>query len=205
MKKVALTLVVLVLLTPAAAVAFIYSGLYNVAATAEHIGIVSWGLDTLSDRSVSVHARGISAPNLDDMSPDEGLEHFRAMCVTCHGAPGIERSETGQGLYPQPPDLTISAQELSSEELYWVTKHGMKMTGMPAYGPTHSDAQIWSLVSFLKTLPELSADSYREKVRLTGLESEAHEHSEDHHGEEPEHEIDDDDEHDEHEGDPHEH
>lgn len=78
----------------------------------------------------------------------------------CHGAPGVERTETGQGLYPQGPDLAEEAGEYSDGALFWVIKNGVKFTGMPAYGPTHSDEEIWGLVAFLRRLENTSAQEY---------------------------------------------
>jgi mono/diheme cytochrome c family protein len=46
--------------------------------------------------------------------------------------------------------------------LYWIVKHGVKMTGMPAFGPTHSDERLWTIVAFLKQLPQLSPEKYAE-------------------------------------------
>ena len=90
-----------------ALVALIYSGEYNVAASKPHYPVVEWALATTMERSVRDHAAGIEVPPLSDSALlRTGFEHFEAMCVTCHGAPGVERSEIGKGLTPQPPELS---------------------------------------------------------------------------------------------------
>ena len=82
------------------------------------------------------------------------------MCESCHGAPGKKETELAKGLNPPAPDLSESGQEMSSEQLFWVTKNGIKMTGMPAWGRTHSDDILWSLVAAIKKLHEISPEEY---------------------------------------------
>ena len=47
---------------------------------------------------------------------------------------------------------------------FWVIKHGLKMTGMPAWSLGHDDAIIWSIVAFVTRLPGLSAEHYKDMV-----------------------------------------
>jgi mono/diheme cytochrome c family protein len=81
------------------------------------------------------------------------------MCVSCHGAPGVDASPVGEGLNPPAPDLTLARiQERSDGELFWLVQNGIRMTGMPAFGPTHRDEEIWEIVAFLRHLPELTPE-----------------------------------------------
>jgi mono/diheme cytochrome c family protein len=140
---------------------FVYSGAYNVAATEDHTAIGRWLLNTAQHRSVAVRAGGMApAPAFDSALVAHGFEHYRDMCVVCHGAPGVERGEFGQGITPTPPDLSEEAAEWSAQELFWITKHGIKMAGMPAFGPTHSDEEIWGLVAFLQEMAGMSDEEY---------------------------------------------
>jgi hypothetical protein len=66
----------------------------------------------------------------------------------------------GQGLNPPPPDLADSAAHMTPAELFWVTKNGIKMTGMPAWGATHADEALWPVVAFMTRLPELDGAGY---------------------------------------------
>ena len=59
-----------------------------------------------------------------------GTEHFAEHCAVCHGAPGVPKGDNANGLYPQPPDLAITAKRYTGGELFWIIKHGIKMTGM---------------------------------------------------------------------------
>jgi mono/diheme cytochrome c family protein len=168
--KILLTVVATLAILAALFVAFVYSGVYDVAATAPDSGLVAWALETTAHASVERRAEEVEVPPLD--RPEqlaEGLVHYHEMCVTCHGAPGVPASEIGKGLNPFPPELAEEAGEEGPEELFWIVKNGIKMTGMPAFGTTHSDEQLWAIVAFMRTLPETSAEEYAQAVRDAGL------------------------------------
>jgi mono/diheme cytochrome c family protein len=96
------------------------------------------------------------------------LPHYREMCVTCHGAPGVDASEIGEGLNPPPPDLTLPrVQGRPDGELFWIVSNGIRTTGMPAFGPSHKPEEIWKIVSLIRHLPELTAE---EQKALKGAE-----------------------------------
>jgi cytochrome c553 len=161
---------------------FIYSGWYNVAATSKHTAVTLWVIETTMDHSVSNHAGGIEVPNLDDSAMIAlGFTHFDETCIDCHGAPGIGSDEFAEGLYPSAPSLADHEGDWSAAELFWITKHGIKMTGMPAFGVTHSDDDIWAIVAFLQKLPDLGYYGYlnmREQAEASG---ESHEEDEEDH------------------------
>ncbi len=156
-------------------VIFVQSGLYNVSTLSPDPGPLKWIFSTTSDNSVKHHAQAIVVPQevkalsegtaSNDSPSDssmiaEGFDHYNDMCVTCHGAPGIDRSEAGQGLYPQPPDLVKSAKELPPQNLFWVIKNGVKSTGMPGFAKTHSDSKIWAMVAFLEKMKNMTPQDY---------------------------------------------
>lgn len=144
------------------------SGLVDVAATAPSLPGVPWLMETTRDHSVARHARGIVAPaDIDDPARRQrGLVHYAHMCAGCHGAPGVKESPVGQGLEPPPPELARGHPgRAHPERTFWVVKHGIRMTGMPAFGKTHSDAEVWDLVAFLRELPTLSAQDYARQVQ----------------------------------------
>jgi mono/diheme cytochrome c family protein len=142
-------------------IGFVYSGVYNVAATRPHSGAERWFLRTLMERSVRGHADEVpAAPAESEELLAAGFHHYDEMCATCHGAPGIDRSEIGEGIEPEPPDLAEVADRWTLPETYWITSQGIKMAGMPAFGPTHSEAEIWGISMFVKRLPEIDAADY---------------------------------------------
>ena len=155
----------LVLLGAAAAMA-IYAGLYNIAADVPHPQPVYWLYETVRDRSVAARARDVVVPtDLDDanrISTGAGL--YAEMCSGCHLAPGMKRTEISRGLYPRAPELRRQT-DLAPAEQFWAIKHGVKMTGMPAWGVTHDDELLWDVVAFVRKLPELTAEQYQTLVR----------------------------------------
>jgi mono/diheme cytochrome c family protein len=148
-----------------ACLVIVYAGLYNVAADIPHTKLVYGLMETSRDRSIAVHAAGIAVP--DDLAdPDRiasGAGLYAEMCAGCHLAPGMKRTEISRGLYPRAPKLAREI-DLSPAEKFWVVKHGIKMTGMPAWGVTHSDDLLWDMVAFLQKLPELTPEQYRSLV-----------------------------------------
>jgi len=132
----------------------------------------------IRDRSIEVRSRDLKVPDLQDRALIAmGAGHYAEMCADCHRAPGAAESEIRSGLYPQPPDLTRFAPDPA--EAFWVIKHGIKMSAMPAWGVTHDDAAVWAIVAFLQQLPTLDADAY---PALTEASGEGHEHADHMHG-----------------------
>ena len=144
---------------------FIYSGIYNMSATAHHSKLTLWMINTLRDNSIKYYATdsNLKTPDLSDSSLIKiGFVHYREMCAGCHGAPGIEQSEIiVKGLYPHPPKLTRAVKDWTPRQLFWITKYGLKMTGMPAFGTTHSDDMIWAMVAFAEKLPTMTKEQYQ--------------------------------------------
>jgi len=163
---IALLLGIAILGIVGAAALVIFSGIYNVAADAPHSQPVYWLMQTSRDRSIAAHAADIVAP--DDLADPEriasGAGLYAEMCSRCHLAPGMERTEISRGLYPRAPELHRGV-DLTPAEEFWVAKHGIKMTGMPAWGVTHSDKLLWDVVAFLQKLPKLTPDQYRTLVK----------------------------------------
>jgi mono/diheme cytochrome c family protein len=124
----------------------------------------------------SVARRAPRTPNPQAASPEvwrAGLAHFKENCVMCHGAPGVDESEFGQGLNPPAPDLTLPAiQKMTDGELFWIVSNGIRMTGMPAFSPTHKPEEVWKIVSFVRHLPELSDEE--QKALKAGAEEAGH-------------------------------
>ncbi|MDH4054789.1 MAG: cytochrome c [Gammaproteobacteria bacterium] len=160
--KIISTLLVVAALAILGAVAFAYSGIYDVRASTPHSGLVHWLLSTTSHASIERQSNDVQVPNLSDPTMARaGANDFAAMCVGCHGAPGKDPEAVGQGLNPAAANLAESAEHMNPAELFWVTKHGIKMTGMPSWGATHDDDALWPVVAFMTTLPDLDADGYQ--------------------------------------------
>jgi mono/diheme cytochrome c family protein len=165
MRAALASLLVAVLVVVLGAGAVFYTGVYDVAATTPHWPVARTILETARLRSIKAHAAGTAAPpGLDDPAKVLiGVAHYAAHCAVCHGAPGVPRGDIGRGLYPPPPDLAKTTPLYSPAELFWILKHGIKMTGMPAWSD-HSDEELWGTVAFLEKLPGMSEQDYARLV-----------------------------------------
>jgi mono/diheme cytochrome c family protein len=167
MKNVVITVVLVLAAEVLAAVLLAKAGAFGVAATSNNPAFLDWLLVTDRDAVTEGHARGITVPSLDDEAMvRRGLEHYDGMCVGCHGAPGVAPAPPGKGLNPRPPALAKMGTMSTADEAeaFWIIKHGIRMTGMPAFGPTHRDDQIWDMVAFLARLQHLNPEQYRTLV-----------------------------------------
>ena len=163
MRTVVLVLIAVLASVLIGAGIFIYSGAYSVAASEPHSRFVDWMLRAIRTHSVAAHAKTLNVPSqsaLDSMLK-EGFRHYRANCVECHGAPGVKPGEVAQGLNPAPPEFAQANAALDAREVFWVAKHGIRMTGMPAWGATHRDDELWAVTAFVLRLPTMSVDAYR--------------------------------------------
>jgi hypothetical protein len=139
-----------IVLVVAVALIVIRAGVHNVAATEPHRDLTNRVLSTMMDNSVRRQASGIElSPSFGTPDLDDGFEQYQAMCVACHGAPGVKKSDVGEGLNPPAPNLSDTAADLSPQGVFWVPMNGIKMTGMPAFGPTHDDKTLWNLTAFV--------------------------------------------------------
>lgn len=150
---------------------FAWSGIYNIAATKPHWAITLSFIEMLRDRSISARSDDVSEPTSNDTELMEAaFPHYHGMCRLCHGAPGFQPEEFAKGLYPQPPSMASGhvQKERSQEEIYWIVKHGIKMTGMPSFGVTHSDPELHGLVALTMEIPQISPEEYRTQVQKMG-------------------------------------
>jgi mono/diheme cytochrome c family protein len=141
--------------------AVVYTGVYNIATTSQHLQPVYSVLEGTMRQSVRLRARGIAEPPLaDEGMALRGAGCFRDKCVQCHGAPGVAQSDIGQTMQPLPGPLVDAPRHWRARELYWVTRHGIKMSGMPAWQHRLSERELWEVVAFLQRLPSLDALQY---------------------------------------------
>ncbi len=171
-----LTAAVTAALTTAAAVVVgavvVMGGLYDVSASTQHTQAVYSLLEITFEQSVRRRARAIEAPALDAPAlVERGALCFRDHCLACHGAPGVAPGPAGLAMQPAPGPLVDAARLWRARELYWITRHGIRMTGMPAWGHRLPDADLWALAAFLGRLPELSPAAWTTAQRaLEGLQ-----------------------------------
>ncbi len=150
---------------------FLFLGIYPMGADVPHYKTTTWALTTLRERSVARASRDINVPPLENADLLlAGGPDYNEMCASCHLKPGVDQSDLSIGLYPQPPNLVLHSAEEDhnhgdlqqiARRQFWIIKHGIKASGMPAWGPTHNDERIWAMVAFLQKLPELTPEQYQ--------------------------------------------
>ena len=145
--------------------AWVYTGLYDIAADQPHWGVTSKLITTLRDRSINTRAEKIVIPgNLSDAGlVKRGAAQFAAMCSSCHTGPGEQPSDLNEGLYPKPPDF--GKVRIEPARAFWIIKHGVKMSGMPAWGGSHDDDLIWAMVGFLQKMPQTTPAQYKDLTK----------------------------------------
>jgi len=161
-------LMVSLLVALVAAWGYGFSGFYPIGADVPHNGLTYWALETVRERSIARASENIDVPG-DLQLPGRllaGGADYNGMCAECHLQPGKLQSDFTLGLYPRPPDLTRAADEhagnsTQARRQFWIVKHGIKASGMPAWGATHDDERIWNMVAFLQRLPELTPLQYQ--------------------------------------------
>ncbi len=152
------TLVVVAVLAIIGGFAFIYSGTYDVSASTPDNAFVAWAMHTTSDASVGARLGANKVP-ADIAKPEmiaAGGKLFVQNCVVCHGAPSVAPTHVAMGLNPSPPDLYKATRQPDPQENFQFIHNGVKMTGMPAFGPSEGADHVWQLVAFLNKLPGIS-------------------------------------------------
>ncbi|HET6181075.1 MAG TPA: cytochrome c [Candidatus Sulfotelmatobacter sp.] len=155
MKPLLLGVVAAFVILPAAGLAYFTMGL---AETASDARPPAWETRLMRDTvhaSVRRSASALQAPtpeSLEDSMVEGGKLYFLG-CMGCHGEPG----KPGEDLvhYPRVPQLPQVGTQYSEAEIYWIVKHGIRMTGMSAYGPFYSEKQLWEIASFVRRINNL--------------------------------------------------
>lgn len=160
--RAVLGVLVLLVVGAVALAAWLYSGSYDISALGEPTPVVDRVADIAKRQSVRAHAQHIDAPPLaDPILVEDGARHYRDLCAQCHGAPGVEAHPFATAMHPAPPDLVKEPGGWTPSQLFWITRNGLRMTGMPAYQRSLVDGEIWAVVAFLDQLPTMGAAKYQ--------------------------------------------
>ncbi len=166
--RILLGVIAAALVLAAGAAGFVYSGLYDIAATDQHTAPVFWLLKATMRRAVQHHARAVDVPPLDDPALiARGRALFVANCSRCHGAPGSAPEPFALGFRPAPANLANTGIGWKPAQLYWTIKHGMKLTAMPAWEYRLPDHDLWAIVAYVQRLPYETPRAFREALRAS--------------------------------------
>lgn len=141
------------------------AGIIPIKASSGHWAITAWFLHFTMRRSVATHTLGLQVPALDEPGLVlKGAGHYEIGCRPCHGSPDLRHPRIAQHMTPHPPYLPSQIPAWEPAELFYLVKHGVKFTGMPAWPAQQRDDEVWAMVAFLRTLPTLDAAAYRRLV-----------------------------------------
>lgn len=150
-----------------------WSGFVSIAASSGHWSVTRWFLGWTMENAVETQSIPVSKPkDLDLGDPalvQRSAGHFATGCAPCHGAPGVPQSPVVEAMTPSPPRLEDKVGEWSDEELFWIVKHGLKYTGMPAWPTQRREDEVWAQVAFLRALPEMTREEYADLALGGGL------------------------------------
>lgn len=148
------------------------SGVVPIKASSGHWPITAALLDFAKRRSVNTHTLTVTPPPLDDQRMVlRGAAHYDFACEPCHGSPAVQQPRIAASMTPKPPDLRAAVLSMAPEELFYIVKHGIKFTGMPAWPTERRDDEVWAVVAFLRQLPKLTPAHYDELTGATGATS----------------------------------
>ncbi|MGE3509071.1 MAG: c-type cytochrome [Vicinamibacterales bacterium] len=135
-------------------------------ASSGHWAITAWLLDFAKVRAVRTQSMLVDVPPLDEERLIVmGAGQFEGACLPCHGGPGIEQPRIAGGMTPRPPNLAETVRRFAPAELFYIVKHGIKFTGMPAWPAQGRDDEVWAVVAFLRTLPGMDVRAYEALAR----------------------------------------
>jgi cytochrome c553 len=138
------------------------SGIIPIKASSGHWAVTRWFLNFSKERSVSTHTLGLEVPPLDEPGLVlKGAGHYETGCRPCHGNPAVPQPRVAWKMTPSPPYLPPRIPKWEPDELFYIVKHGIKFTGMPAWPALGRDDEVWAMVAFLRRFPELDEEEYR--------------------------------------------
>ena len=155
-RKVLLGAVLMLVILLLSALAVMRLGLVAVNADGTHSSLEARIMPLALRASIVRHASGETNPiSVNEENLKAAVSTYRTTCARCHSTPGGNPSIYGQSFYPPAPQLLGGMSSYSDSELFWTIKHGIRNTGMPAWGSMLSDDQIWQIVSLLKNSQDL--------------------------------------------------
>jgi mono/diheme cytochrome c family protein len=159
-----------------------------------HLGLYPIGADNppggleraLASRAMDVYASkhkpegnnptAITAENLT-----EGAKEYEEHCAFCHGGAKAKVSPMQNKFNPPAPQLIDRIPHDDDAWLFWVTKHGVRMTGMPSWDGVMSDEEMWKVIAFIKHSDKLPPETQAAWQQLASTPGEIEEHTAEQH------------------------
>jgi thiosulfate dehydrogenase len=108
------------------------------------------------------------APSGVPVPPDEanllaGAQLYQEHCAVCHGLKGQPETAIAKGMFPKPPQLFEGhgVTDDPAGETYWKAKNGIRLTGMPGFGASLSEQQLWQVSLLLAHADKLPSSAQK--------------------------------------------
>jgi thiosulfate dehydrogenase len=137
-----------------------------------HLGLYPIGADnppgslerSLAGRAMDVYASkhkpaGGNPVQLTPAALAAGAKDYEEHCAFCHGGARAKISPMRDKFNPPAPQLVNRIPHDDDAWLFWVTKHGVRMTGMPSWDGVMSDDEMWKVVAFIKHSDKLPPEA----------------------------------------------
>ncbi len=168
LKQRLIDLAVLILVVGVLVAVVVVSGIFPIKASSGHWAITDATLQFASKRSIQTHSLGIRVPPLDEPEMIRlGAATYASNCAWCHGSPLELHPIVPSAMTPHPPSLMDSSAKWKDRELFYIAKHGIMFTGMPAWPTQVRDDEIWPVVSFLQAMGTMDAHQYSQLLHST--------------------------------------
>lgn len=131
-------------------------GLFNLRADATVPSIERTVAGGAMDTYVERHAPKVQSPvAVNDQNLIEGVQLYKQHCAVCHGGPANPISQIGTSFYPHVPQFLRHAPDMPDNQNFFITKYGVRWTGMPGWGKVLNDEQIWKIMGFLSKMEKI--------------------------------------------------
>jgi len=110
-----------------------------------------------SSAHAAVRRRAPEMPNpvqATDANLLAGGKIYLGECAGCHGTPG-KPEDLHDSLYPPIPQLPKSGTDYTEAQIFWVAKHGIRMSGMFANGKWDDDQKLWTVAAYIKRIKSI--------------------------------------------------
>jgi mono/diheme cytochrome c family protein len=84
-----------------------------------------------------------------------GMKIYQSTCSGCHGDISHPHAAFGDSFYPRAPQFVEDAPDMTDSQNFYIIKHGVRLSGMPAWGKTLEDTEIWNVTTFLSNMNKL--------------------------------------------------
>jgi cytochrome c553 len=148
------------------ALAMVSLGLLDLTASTPHPQGWANFLHYVFKRSVAHHAgaveriEGVPREIAGNRLVRKGALIYAQECSHCHGGPGLGQNPVALSMRPTPQYLMAREDVYSPAELFWIVKHGVKYSAMPAWPAQSRDDEVWSLVAFVNRMPSITPAAY---------------------------------------------